>query len=258
MTIDVATAINVGVSRKERQQWPLYTGGWLDRTAYVTASEVGYCARKIWLDKEALKASGYRPEEGTKAPDDWGMLERGHAVEAWAVDNLARGIDVPLLFTGNDQVSFVAGHQAATPDGVFQLENGTLNLEVKSIDPRTNWAKLPKEVHVDQVMQSIDLVSYNMSSPPLGGVLIYIDASDYKKKKQFDIEFSIEHAERLEARAELIMTCTDPANLEPEGMFKDHCKYCKHTARCSALNSTERNEVMRNGKFEELAKQLFG
>ena len=258
MAVNIIKAIDQGIANKPSQHWPRYDGGVLDRTQYVTASEVGYCERKVWLDKEALRASGYKPEAGTVMPADWGMLERGHNIEAWAVEQIRRGTNYELLYAGNEQVSFASDYQAATPDGVFKLEDGSYQLEVKSIDPRTNWNNLPKPVHVDQVMQAADLVSYSMDLPPIGGMLIYIDASNYKKRTQFHLPFDPDHANRLQDRAERIMKCNDPAELQPEGMYKDHCKWCAHTARCGALNATERTEVMKDGKIEELSKQLFG
>ena len=71
----LSTLIDEGYAVKPANRWPTYEGGYLDRTDYVSASEVGGCARKIKLGK--MLPSG----EFTA----WGAAERGNVIEAWAV-----------------------------------------------------------------------------------------------------------------------------------------------------------------------------
>lgn len=229
-----------GMANKPANPWPLYkTGESLDRTKYVTASEVGYCERKVYLDKQELRASGYSPEKGTASPSTgWGFFERGHNVEAWFIDTITRGLGgAKLLFAGQFQVSFANKYQSGTPDGAFILENDTAfkTLEVKSIDPRTSAANLPKPEHIDQVTQNCDLVEQALDKDCHGSLLVYVNASDYEDIRPFEIPFGHERAARLEAKAERIMRATGPADLEPEGVHKGHCGYCRHTTVCNAL-----------------------
>lgn len=259
--IDVLKAIDAGIDKREAQHWPVYgSTKMLDRTKYVTASETGYCARKVKFDKEAMTASGYEPEKGTKHTSDidWGFFERGHNIEAWAVELMhLGGTDTPVIMTGKEQRSFVDGCQSGTPDGVILGEEGVGVLEIKSIDPRTNITRLPKPQHIDQVIQNIDLVSYNMEQPPAGGVLVYIDASNYKKRYVFHIDFHEDDAERLQDRAEWIMGAQSPADLPAEGLYKDDCKYCAHTAACSAIIRETRKEDG-NDERQAAGQRLFG
>lgn len=273
MLVDLQKVVARGYDAKEAQKWPIYDGGDLDRSQYVTASEVGTCARKVKLDKEALKAQKqlgkYDVAFGTKnsSTDDWGFFERGHTMEAWFVDLLAAGWDgagtqtkdTDLLFTGTGQCSFVNGNQSGTPDGVFfQTIDGVPHvgvLEIKSIDPRVSPRKLPKPEHTPQVIQNLDLVAAQFDAVPIGGELIYINASHYKTMIQFHIPWDEQEAERLELRANGIMEAIGPEYLEPEGIFNGGCKYCAHTARCNAIIAEQRSK---KGNSDDLGKAASG
>jgi hypothetical protein len=260
--------MDAGYAAKPNQQWPLYGGGALDRTSVVTASEIGICARQVKFAKAHMNANGYDPEEGTgvDVKQAWGFFERGHNVESWVVETLRRGwpADSPmqLMHTGKQQVSFMHDYQSGTPDGVFidttssQITVGIL--EIKSMDPRTNVRYLPKLNHVDQVMQNLDLVAAEFGALPIGGEIIYIDASDYKRRFPFHIKWDEAHAVRLETRARWIMEAAGPEDLPAEGLFKDGCKYCAFTTPCTAIVMKEKNEKGTTNGIEVAANQFFG
>lgn len=254
-------ALNKGIDKKPAQMWPTVDGGVLDRTKHVTASEIGDCARKIKINKVKMQEKGYKPELGTNYDSsvDWGFFERGHNVEAWFVDLLHAGFDnnhYQLMYTGKDQVSFTDQYQSGTPDGIIMSEDELFILEIKSIDPRTNITRLPKLLHIDQVMQNMDLASDYFGKSPAGGLLIYIDASNYQKINGFQIEADHAHMDRLQARAEYIME-TAPEDLKPEGLFKDRgCEYCQHTAECSAMIAAKNNGESYDRS--ETSKRIFG
>ena len=272
--INVKALIDEGVLGKPSNIWPTYPDGVsLDRTKYVTSSEIGYCERKIYYDKQAMIKSGYSPKQGTSMKDvnGWGVLERGHNIEAWVIETLNRGNasigEYTLTFTGAFQRSFVDGYQSGTPDGVFLLpDHKFITLEIKSIDPRTNTEKLPKAAHLPQVMQNMDLVAVALDKEPIGAILVYFDASDYSSSYQFDIPYEIKEADKLIERAERIMTAENAAELNPEGIYADHCKYCSHKAACNAvtgakLSNPERGQGNGNDKgnsIREAAAKLFG
>ena len=266
---DLVKAIDRGIDAREPQHWPLYNGGILDRSEYVTASEVGTCSRKIKLDKLAMKRDGYTPGAGTKtkSTDDWGFWERGHNVERWLVELLHAGWEGlgpqtagwEIMFTGDDQVSFVDGVQSGTPDGIAVnwAQETFYTLEFKSHDPRTNVSRLPKIVHRDQVVQNTDLIATNMDLSPSGGLILYVDASDHKRRYPFMIDWNEEHADRLQAKAERIMEAS-PEELKPEGMFSpnDDCKHCKHTVACNQIQMALKGTS--HDKLSEAASGLFG
>ncbi|MDJ0827780.1 MAG: PD-(D/E)XK nuclease family protein [Rhodobacter sp.] len=263
---DLVKAIDHGIDLRERQEWPLYQGGILDRSAYVTASEIGTCARKIKLDKQFMKETGYDPNEGTKtkSSDAWGFWERGHNVERWIVDHLTRGWasnEWELKYLGEEQVSFTDGVQSGTPDGIAinHADEAFYTLEFKSMDPRTNVSRLPKITHRDQVVQNTDLIAHNMDLSPAGGLILYVDASDHKRRFPHMIEYTDDHAARLQDRAEMIMS-TEPEDLKPEGLFSPNndCQYCKHTAACNMMVAHAKNGKDFGHDLNATANGVFG
>lgn len=259
----VKAALFRGVGMKAANVWPLYgTGESLDRSAYVTSSEVGNCERQIYFDKRALKASGYSPEKGTasKSTDDWGYFERGHTIEDWVVRTLHRGnTELRIILTGEQQRSFAVGAQSGTPDGVILVADGFYILEIKSFDPRKKVTAFPDPNHVKQVTQNCDLVEATLKKDCYGAVLIYVNASNFKDVHPFDIPFDHDLAQTLQAKAERIMSASSPADLEPEGVHNSGCDYCKHAAACNALI---RQPLMQNKEtindLKSTAARLFG
>lgn len=264
MKVDYAKMIKAGVMSKPKNKWPLFNSiEGLDRSQYVTASEIGYCERKIKFDKELPSTGDY----AYKPDDNWGVFERGHNVEAWLIVNLLAGnnSEYRILHTGRDQVSFADGYQSATPDGVILLDGGVRTFDVKSIDPRTNVSKLPKETHVFQVLQGCDLVAQEYNTVPLGGDIIYVDASDYSLTIKYPekyikrIDFDYGRADWLETRAKRIIDAEGPQDLATEGVFKDHCKWCSHGAACTAMiMEAKRERGNPNVEDEKASRALFG
>lgn len=229
---DLSTALDAGYEDANRggKSWPTYDGAELDRSKFVTASEVTKCARKIKFEKAAP------PVPFT----DWGYAERGHMIEAWAAPLLKHGlgeVGVELTHYGEHQVSYHAEYQSGTPDGLlWPLPKQVFVLDAKSIDPRTNYMKLPKDGHVEQVQQNMDLVDRCTPDDVIvvGGILLYIDASNLQKRRQINMAPDFDMQEHLESRATEIMTATDPMDLKPEGMYKSGgCARCAFTERCS-------------------------
>lgn len=226
---DLSTIITLG-QKAVVKSWPTYLGGELDRTQYATASEIGSCMRQAAFNKR-----------GKQVPfDEWGYAERGHAVEAWVADRFRRAeievdnsrvLEFDLL--GDEQVSFIHNYQSGTPDGLVHLGPKTWVLDIKSVDPRSNWSYFPKSKHVDQVLQNIDLIRNNSQLNVVGGIIFYIDASDFQKSKQYSVPINEQRIEELRARAERIVTAAHPSHLPAEGMYNDGCGYCAFTALCS-------------------------
>lgn len=266
--VDPKKMLFEGVYRKPATMWPIAgTGEHLDRTKYVTASEIGKCERQVFFDKKALMESGHSPETGTSYDKNtkWGFFERGHNIEAWAVENLLRGANGErLLYTGNGQRSFVAGSQSGTPDGVFLTTGNEFELlEIKSFDPRSNKNKFPKIPHVDQCIQNMDLVSEVLNLTPTIAHVMYINASDYYDNVTYTVEYDDNEAMGLMHRAERIMAATSAEELEPEGLFPGRyagsCQYCAHTAACSELiRAQNKTGDTTNGKLTDAKGKFFG
>ncbi len=238
---NLSKIIEKGVAAKGHSQWPTYDGGDLDRSAFVTSSEIGDCARKVRFSKIALQESDYSPAEGTVGLKRYGFAERGHNVERWVVENLLRGNDSEyrIIMVGDDQRSFYDGAQSGTPDGIILMENGFYILEFKSMDPRTNTAYLPKPKHKMQVLQNMDLVSVCLDKSPLGGIILYMDASDFERRLEYFIEFDEAGAAKLQERADIILETENPEDLPAEGVHTDDCRLCDFRHKCSAIVSAQ-------------------
>lgn len=230
--------IESGANNVPSTAFPCYDDPTVDlpRQKYVTSSEIGYCERKIWFDKRALRNV---PSRGTKViPANRGVMERGKMAERWIVEALEHADTVvDFLYMGANQRSFYDGLQAGTPDGLAVLpDQRALVIEIKSIDPRTNTNYLPKPYHRDQITQNIDLLLACTDYDIVGGALIYIDCADYDKRYEHPIKFNTVRAEELEAKAERILEAKAASDLRPEGMFNDQCRFCDHKVACSAAN----------------------
>jgi hypothetical protein len=221
--------------------WPTYDGKQLDRSQFVTSSEILNCARRIKFEKAAIAAYGPLPFP------NWGYAERGNIIEAWIVE-MFKLAGTELLFGGKDQRSFYVDKQSGTPDGMVRYKSGYWVLELKSIDPRTNTRFLPKENHVAQLQQNMDLVATCLDTSVYGGSLFYIDASNLQKSLQFDIDVDHAYAGQLQERAERIMEAPSPADLPSEGMHNGDCDRCTFTAECSQIVAGDLTQLQKAGQ----------
>jgi CRISPR/Cas system-associated exonuclease Cas4 (RecB family) len=227
MAIDLFKYIEEGVALN-KSAWPLHgsTDEFLDRNAVLTASENLRCLRE-------LKFSKTTPRES----DKWGMAERGHAVEAWVVEQLRRAMLLPM-FAGDEQRSFLHDESglSGTPDGLVMVDGKWILLEFKSVDPRTNLEAMtaPKPQHAAQVQQNMWLLAMH-NYPVEEAMILYVDASDFQRHKQFNVAYDGgETAQRAEIRAAILFD-TDVMDLPAEGLTNGGCTYCAFKEECSAI-----------------------
>jgi hypothetical protein len=138
----------------------------------IGASEIGSCARKVHLGKNAGDWLAGQPRDADHV-ENWGAAQRGTVFEAgvWEPALRARFGD-KLLFAGADQRTFVSGYLSATPDGLlvdlardslasFGIpdigEGAALIVECKTADPRTKLDE-PKAEHIYQTQVQIGLI----------------------------------------------------------------------------------------------------
>lgn len=227
MAIDLFKVIEEGV-KLNKSAWPLYGDDdtYLDRNAVLTASENLRCLRELKFNKTM-------PRESEK----WGMAERGHAVEAWVVEQLRRA-HLPILLAGTDQRSFLHDESglSGTPDGLVWVDGKAILVEFKSVDPRTNLEAMtaPKPQHAAQVQQNMWLL--NMHDQPVEeAAILYVDASDFQRHKQFNVAYDGgDTARRAEIRAAILFD-TDVMELPAEGLSNGGCTYCAFKEECSAI-----------------------
>ena len=213
---DLSDLIDAGYAAKPPMDWPTFEGGNLDRSLYMTSSEAGYCSRRI----------KFRQTSPQVPFTEWGYAERGNNIEAWAVNLIRVGISTDpnweLHFAGASQRSFSHKYQSGTPDGMLlnTATNEAVIVEIKSIDPRTNYAKLPKPGHVLQVHQNVHLVEKVFPEYTfLVGVILYIDASNYQRRSTKLVPRDVTVMLELRYKAEAIASKELPKELPAEGIY---------------------------------------
>lgn len=200
-----------------------------ERAANLNASEADTCLRKQWYDKNFPRAEGEEIDGG-------GFMRRGHVMEAHVVEVL-RAANVPLDFAGEDQESIVddAARISATPDGEILIDGVTTLLEIKSIDPRSNMSKLPRQKHVTQVQLAMDLWQrMTVDGTMAGAWLLYVNASDYDDIYPHFIPFRPGIVDQYAGRAKRVLGADKAEVLPAEGVSDGQCRTCRHTGRCKA------------------------
>lgn len=246
MTIDLIKRISGSVAA-QKSDWPLYDDerGRLDRNAVLTASENLRCLRELKFAKSESRQG-----------DKWGMAQRGHAVEAWVVEQITAslGLGEKVLLEGENQRSFLCDEAglSGTPDGVFFKDGIYTLLEFKSADPRTNLEAMtaPKPQHLAQVQQNMWLLNLHGLDVDQA-VVLYVDASDFQRMRQFDVVYDGgATARRSEIRAGLLFDAENPAELPAEGLTNNGCTYCQFKEECSAI------QVAAGEKRKELKPEM--
>jgi CRISPR/Cas system-associated exonuclease Cas4 (RecB family) len=249
----LAPLLDYAVQQKV-QTWPTFDGKNLDRSRYVSASEIGYCARRVWFSKNLPLAEG---------KFSWGFAERGHGHEAWIVGKLnSVETEYKWMLTGSEQVSVYHGYQSGTPDGLYSVNGKNVVVDFKSVDPRTNLSNLPKKQHIWQVVQNADLIEACFDMPVDGALLAYSDASDFSKITEYYFDLTSPNAGELmiwlERRAEQIMTTSRAGDVEPEGLYDGGCKTCPFGGQCSASVMQSKKERNRYVEIEAKVASVFG
>lgn len=251
---------------REPKLWPTHLGTLLDRDKFVTASEVGTCARMVKFKKTS-------PKPRSSSLCDLGYAERGHAVEAWfnslflSVADLDDHYDYYLM--GEDQRSLYHGYQSGTPDGLIVApECDGLRpawvLDIKSIDPRTSRQNLPKPAHEAQIMQNMGILSKLAPAYPdpslsiKGAILLYVDCSNFNDMMQYEYDFDEDEIAATEKRANDIMGAASPYDLPAEGLAtQDGCDYCDYKAECGKQVAAVESAALDLNELDELMKGVF-
>jgi CRISPR/Cas system-associated exonuclease Cas4 (RecB family) len=203
----------------------------VDRSKFLNASEAMSCVRRVWFSKQ--------PEgEFQKGEESWGFARRGTHVEEYVLSRL-KDANVPLMFgPGSPPQSYFSEklRLSATPDDVIANDDGTLTcVEIKSIDPRTNRSKLPKDQHVAQLKIAMAMTEETLNKRVAGGLILYINASDYDDLTQFDVAPDPAFVAEMAKRSAKIFRTQKPDILDREGKRTDECKYCPFREACGVV-----------------------
>lgn len=215
----------------------------VDRSKYLNASEALSCIRRQWFAKR----------DDAPPAQDWGFARRGSHGEKYVVDAL-RASGLELLGAGEDQTSIADDVRriSATPDGVIYNASGpSLSLEIKTIDPRTNRANLPRNEHVIQIQIGMELLREQRGIDIDGGFLLYMDASNYNQIDVFPIARNPAVLDDMEARARLVLRTKNVDRLDREGKARGACKTCPYAERCG-VDLSEAKPMTRSNRGSAL------
>lgn len=219
-----------------------------DRSVTLGASETFGCLRKSFFAKN----------DGEVDPDDkqsWGAMERGNVMEDYwvvpAMDHYLPRIKADILFGGDDQVTFVANKNSATPDGLIiglpknalskygidDIESDCVGFEIKSIDPRGNLDE-PKDIHVGQCQVQMGITHAMQEHKPMYTVLMYVNCSFYDEITIFIIKFDENVWRSAKVRANMLFKAKKAEDLKPEGKITEACKFCNYKYACAAASKS--------------------
>jgi CRISPR/Cas system-associated exonuclease Cas4 (RecB family) len=229
-----------------------------DRSKYLNASEAGNCIRKAWYGKHMPEFAGEQ---------DWGYARRGIHIEKFMVEAL-RASNVPLINAWPAQWSMQDEKRrlSATPEGYIAWDDYWEGFEIKSIDPRTNKASLPKEPHVIQLQIGMELIDQQIDRPDgvtfEGGLLIYVDASNYFDIEVFQIDRDPTILDRMAKRAKKVLNSTTPDAMDREGKANGgkECKtMCAFREICQPelKDGRQGKRANRGSKFDDQAKRFM-
>lgn len=197
----------------------------VDRSKYLNASEAVSCIRKQWFSKHDAEGA---PEQ------DWGYARRGTQGEKYVVEAL-RAAGLELLFAGDDQSSIADDELmiSATPDGVLYNASGAhVALEIKTIDPRTNRANLPRREHLVQIQLGMELLRTQRGLDIESGLILYMDASNYNQLDIYPVGRNPQILSDMAIRARLVLRTRNVDKLDREGRTTGACKTCPFADRC--------------------------
>jgi hypothetical protein len=227
----------------------------LGRENTVGASEVGQCARKIYLAKNVGD-----PVYGAACDEDyadpWGAALRGRLFEDhfW-VPALRARFGAQLLYAGDQQQTLVFGFLSATPDGLLIDQphdvlaslgiagiggDGSIVVECKTIDPRVKL-DAPKPEHAFQAQVQIGLFrKLTRCHQPEVAVISYVNASFFDDVTEFAVRFDPAVFENAKRRAAAIATARSTDQLKPEGWIAGgrECEFCPFTKACGVIRHT--------------------
>jgi hypothetical protein len=222
-----------------------------DRTQTVGASDIGRCARRVFFEKNNGDYQ-YGAQRDLNHIDRWGATVRGSLIERYfwtPAMQAAFGID--LLYAGDEQRTFASGFLSATPDALLTnqlcdalkelgVENiagdGSIVIECKSVDPRTNLEEAKPE-HVYQAQVQLGLIRELTPHRPQYALIVYTDASFHDEVSEFVVDFDQEIYATAGARAAAIMIARSAGELAPEGWIAGgkECAYCPYSEACGRL-----------------------
>ena len=236
MRVDAVKAMIMAARRDETVAHPFPSGvaAGDNRTGFINASEAGKCTRALWYAKRGVAGEVHHP---------YGIFDRGHAFEHWAVTYLAAGLANAggrLLYAGAQQKRLILPTErlAGTPDGLIEWCDRTETvLEIKSHGAAYNYDAGPSDMHVRQAELNIELFHEATEHRPDDALLVYGLAEDYERLAIHRVERRPAVFIEMLGKAAAAFDAASAAAVTAEGAITKQCVICAYRTRCAAASA---------------------
>ena len=206
-----------------------------NRIGFLNASEAGKCTRQLWYMKHGVAGETHLP---------YGVFDRGHAFEHWAVTYLSAGLANAggrLLYAGAQQKRLILPTErlAGTPDGLIEWCDRTETvLEIKSHGAAYNYDAGPSDMHVRQAELNIELFHEATEHRPDDALLVYGLAEDYERLAIHRVERRPAVFIEMLGKAAAAFDAANAAAVTAEGAITRQCVICSFRTRCAAAQAS--------------------
>jgi len=196
-----------------------------DRTQYIGSSDVGSCARKVYLQRKD-------PTE----PDFSTMLKfsRGHIAET-LIENIFDAAGVRSLYDTQVEVKHPTHPLKAHIDFLFYADlDGTPQLHIIEVKSVNGIPDEPYPQWIDQLSFQLGLLRLKYPEEKLGGSILAIDLNAGQVHQFNGYEYNETLFNYLYCRALHLLDCLEEKD-EARPSVSFLCSYCSYRSDCPAL-----------------------
>lgn len=196
-----------------------------DRTRYIGSSDVGSCARKVYLQKK-------QPRE----PSFSTMLKfsRGHVAET-LIDNIFTAAGVKGLYDTQVEVQHPDHPLKAHVDFLFYSDfDGTPQLHVVEVKSVNGIPSEPYPQWIDQLSFQLGLLRIKYPVGELGGSILAIDLNAGEMHQFKGFEYNATLFNYLCCRGVHLLDCL-AGKAEPRPSASHLCSFCSYRSDCPVM-----------------------
>lgn len=198
-----------------------------DRTTYIGSSDVGSCARKVYLQKKY---------PSSEPPDFSTMMKfsRGHVAEN-LIDNIFEAAGVKHLYDTQVEVRHPEYPLKAHIDFLFYSDfDGTPELHVIEVKSVNGIPDEPYPSWVDQLNFQLGLLRLKYPKKKLGGSILAVDLNAGQVHQFNGYEYNKTLFNYLCNRALNMLDCLEGKE-EAQPSVSQLCAYCSYRSDCPAM-----------------------
>ena len=198
-----------------------------DRTKYIGSSDVGSCARKVYLQK--IHPSATPPEFSTML-----KFSRGHVAET-LIENIFDAAGVRSLYDTQVEVKHPLYALKAHVDFLFHADfDGTPQLHVVEVKSVNGIPDEPYPQWVDQLAFQLGLLHIKYPDEKLGGSILAIDLNAGKIHQFNGFEYNDSLFNYLYCRALYLLDCLEDKD-DARPTASHLCSYCSYRSDCPLM-----------------------